>query len=465
MTTVLPDGVRVGWRAGQIEVLMLELEQNGKPGRFLAREDVMLIGSASQCHCVIRGLPPLAALIARYGDSWVVHNLQSTQVQLNRVDVHARHELGDNDELKIGTVVLTVFGLNAPATPLPRMAQQCRISLKDSGNDLTTHDLTFDALIGSAHLCDIVLARSSTSSDRHALLVPARGHWFLYNLLSRVGRRNGVDWKHRTQLAAGDKIDMGGVVIQVLSVNQPPLPKSHPTSPPAKASKPQPAAPRQVPAARPEPPRPTAPPAASPAFTLPGSAVDSNPQLDTSTIVDRRPHPPGFGPPGHVDLEALKTAQELYNNLKSQHNLHEPPDRGPMQIVRSIRDAYRQSRAEADFLAGHRVHALRQMKKLLEESPWNRSALIGLARMCDAGGFDHLCLHVMLLLHRIDPMDAFANRAIARIYRQMGRSDSRFLRKSQNHWRAVMAARPDERIALENTIRKIDAEISILDCF
>ena len=444
---------------------MLELEQIGKPGRYLARDDVMLIGSASQCQCVIRGLPPLAALIARYGESWVIHNLQSTQIQLNKVDVHARHEIGDNDELKIGNVVLTVSWLSASAIPLPRMTQQCRISVRDTGNDLTTHDLTFDSLIGAAHLCDVVLSRSATSADRHALLVPARGHWYLYNLLSRVGRRNGVDWKHRTQLAAGDKIDMGGVVIQVLSLNQPAPVKSVP----AKAaglktpvSPPPPAALRDRGALQ-EPRESSAPPPIPvPAF---GWAVDSNPQLDTATVADSRPLPPVFSPPGHIDMEALKTAQELYNNLKSQHNLYEPPEGGLMQIVRTIRDAYRQSRAEVDFLVGHRVHALRQMKKLLEESPWNRSAMIGLARMCDAGGFDHLCLHVMLLLHRMDPMDAFVNRAIARIYRQMGRTDSRFLRKSQNHWRAVMAVRPDEKIPLENTIRKIDAEISILDCF
>lgn len=477
---------------------MLTLEQCGKPGKFLASDNVMLIGSAPHCNCRVLGLPPLAAVVARYGGSWVIHNLQATQLQLNRVDVMARHEVGDGDQLQVGSIAFQVSEASGPAATLPRMPQQCRIAVAAPGMAPNAHDVTFDTLIGSSHLCDIVLPRSANSPDRHSLLVPARGHWYLYDLLGRVGRRNGKDWRTRVELEEGDRIEAKGVVIEILSVSAPTSSRFLPTassttdsaaSPPgffrrtffpprAPVTPPEPArksasavipsvapsaAPTPVPAPPPPPPLPSLP-----SFPLEPpyrSSVEGAPRGDTSAIVHSRPFADMASPPEHFDPDAFDLAQQLYGFIKSQHNLYRPPRRGLPHIVRAIRDARSQSRAEADFLAGRRVHALQQMKALLEESPWNRSALIGLARMCDAGGFDHLCLGVMLLLHRMAPEDPFANRAIARIYRQLGRGDSRFLRKAQNHWRAVLAVRPRERVPIEKTIRKIDAEIYVLDRF
>ena len=479
---------------------MLTLEQCGKPGKFLASDNVMLIGSAPHCNCRVLGLPPLAAVVARYGGSWLLHNLQATQLQLNRVDVMTRHEVGDGDQLQVGSIAFQVSEASGPAAALPRMSQQCRISVSAPGMAPNAHDLTFDTLIGSSHLCDIVLPRNANSPDRHSLLVPARGHWYLYDLLGRVGRHNGKDWRTRVELDGGDRIETKGVVIEVLSVSASTSSKFQPTAssttdsaasspgffrrnffpPRPPAAPPEPARksasgamPSVAPSAAPPPGPSSAAPAATPLPPLPSfpleppsrSSVETAPRGDTSAIVHSRPFADMASPPEHFDPDAFDLAQQVYGFLKSQHNLYRPPVRGLPHIVRVIRDAGRQSRAEAEFLAGRRVLGLQQMKALLEESPWSRSALIGLARMCDAGGFDHLCLGVMLLLHRMAPEDPFANRAIARIYRQLGRGDSRFLRKAQNHWRAVLAVRPREPLPIEKTIRKIDAEIYVLDRF
>ncbi len=110
------------------------------------------------------------------------------------------------------------------------MPQQCRISIAAPGMASSVHDLTFDTLIGSSHLCDIVLPRSANSPDRHSLLVPAGGHWYLYDLLGRVGRRNGKDWRTRVELEGGDRIEAKGVVIEVLSVSVPTSSRLLPTA-------------------------------------------------------------------------------------------------------------------------------------------------------------------------------------------------------------------------------------------
>ena len=420
---------------------------------------VLRIGSAESCQVRLPNVAPVTAVAVLGSTQWILYTLHEDPIRCNGVPVHNRCEAHVGDVWEIGPnrfqVDLTGEPEAARASAAP--APHCRM-IAEAGSHRLPVSCPEDALIGSAHDCDITLPAATGVAARHCLAAVSAGTWHLVDLTGIGGLRNGEPWSGLTELAHGDIVQLGPLRLS-LSLTPRAITQTilNPSS--RMGSEPPP---RNASAPKPEPPK---PPVSQPRAAPPGPVARPPVPSGPSRPAEPQPIPPAAHSAEAADASAphesqrfdwatRKLAQELYLYLRSTHAARAVPSTDLRTALRWLQTLREARRAEELFVRGEQETAIRELTRLLEADPWNRSLLLVFSRMCDASGFDDLCLHVLRLMQVIWPADEVVGRALARLCQHLGGTDPRYLKQSAQLWERI-SLRSQTPEAIQATVREL----------
>ena len=479
---------------------MIVLRTVGSPFQFEASGSLMLVGSAEYCHAQYRSLPPVAAAIACYEGTWVIHNLQAVSIQSNGIEIHGRSELHDQEVWQLGLVKFVVSLAKSPQTERPRSVRtpSCTLSLEglDAPEQLR---IATDTLVGTGHVCDVTASRGTGLAPRHCLITSFGQRWYVLDLTGRGGQRNGRNWKEICELKGEDRLSLGPLKM-VVSLpergrsTQPETKRERLSTSPSselarrenrRKTETQGSATGSLTSTS-QTPLKASVTAPSTGYSAGGSAAPSHRadsdhsghrdqaasisdqglrdtrefgqvSADTDPYMARTAEPSQSQPePFHQPARPL--VQAIYNQLKSRHTLHSSPKTTLPLLWQRWQTLSVSQEINRLFVEGQHERAIKLLVPLLEKDAWNRSLLLDFARMCDVMGLEDLCLYVLMLLHKLNREDVVVNRAIARLCRHLAVTDLRFYRRAAEHWRLVREACPAETIAIDQTLKDLDAE-------
>lgn len=129
------------------------------------------------------------------------------------------------------------------------------------------------------------------------------------------------------------------------------------------------------------------------------------------------------------------------------------------QLQRRIKVWYGIRKAEQTFLENRRIQAFENLQTLIMVFPFEKALLLTLARMCEHSGLQDQCLHVLRILNERTPNDHIVLRSLARITLFLSEREPAYARKSEAYWRKVQELCPDEKRAIDATIRGIQSRM------
>jgi hypothetical protein len=437
---------------------MLRLQSDTSTIPLATARRTVLIGSASYCQVRVPELPRVAAVAVRYTDYWMLHNLHDVPVRCNGLDVEHCMVVSDGDRWEVGPFTATVL-LENESTISPKAhdrGQLCTLTITDAQGSIE-YELRRDALIGHAPDCEILLPPQRRLKPKHCLLTCQGNRWHLIDLTGRGGIRKRIHWDEWIILNDGDEITLEPLRIAV-RLRLPPTRQRSPEAtidflggPPEDEPSPGGSWSSDAEGTR------ASPEGAPPLAKAPAIEPESPSRPETAAI-DVAPTQTAL--PVRDQRKVREVAQSTYNMVKSTHLLHARPKRSLGLLRLRLHSLIACRHVEDDFLGGNTERAFRAMAHLLERDAWNRSLLMTFARMCDAAGFDELCLYVLIRMHQLDPDDSVVNRSLARICGHLGvKTDSRFLGKSIEFWNLVCRQHPEEADAIQLTIDTLKSEL------
>ena len=181
------------------------------------------------------------------------------------------------------------------------------------------------------------------------------------------------------------------------------------------------------------------------------SSGGSQPPTDTP----QRPLPP----PGKagIDPELSVAATDVFRQLKALRMYHSEELQSGWSPIARFRNIQRLAKAEAEFVEGRQLAALNTIEELIASDPWNRQLILAFVRMCDVAGLHQLVLRTLGLLYRQNHDDVVVVKSMARVCFQLAGTDAQYFQVCIRYWRRVQELRPDERRAIESSIRSISA--------
>lgn len=314
-------------------------------------------------------------------------------------------------------------------------------------------------IIGNALYCDLTFDEPRLQ-PQHYLIANVGGTWFLHSLVDSGGHDG---WGGFYRVTNGEVFQVGRTQLKFhVRLRQPEAPAvpSPAVTAPEVAHKnatsgtatPAAAADSGIPVAggvdatgqR------SAEPAQAESVRVPAfvAGVSSKPNASVQTS-------PGPNSVGATDQVVLRAAQDVLNKIKAMHLRHRHQDGSLWGRIRRAKLWLALRSVESEFAANARIRAFHKLEGLLEQDPGDRTLLLTFVRMCDAAGFDDICFHALRLMALRDPDDRIVTRALARICTHLGRSEPTYLDKAVRYWRDALKQSPDERMAIESTIRGI----------
>ncbi len=419
-------------------------------------DGVMLIGSDRHCHCRLAEIPRVAAVLVRFDeDDWVLYDVRSSTLQLNGHAVSSGVALCDGDLLQLAQVRLRVLGMK----PLRRdrcghlSTSPCSVECTAADGATLSAELHESCLIGTAQICGLVFPPSSRLKTRQCLVVPHNHRWFLVNLTAGLCQHvGGRKWQWVSEVQDKDVVRLGHLRVSFrLNIAS----REVETDSGARNVDTDPAQAIFNPA--------TAASAVRGDFekksdeeSVSCPTADGTPEINVAG--PKVGVPPLEVAPIQIDDELVASAQDIFNTIKARQ-LVVPPTAGMFEkLSRGLRQAGELAGSETDFVEGRRLRALSRLKKLLSESPWNRSLLMSFARMCDIAGLLNLCLQTLNLVHRQLPKDVVVLKSMARVSLQLAKNEPRYYELSTRYWKRVQSLCPQEHHQITTTIRNISAE-------
>lgn len=340
-----------------------------------------------------------------------MHDLLACQVRCNEDDAPRCMPILRGQVWRIGPVEFEVTEATKPVAEPP--PPRCSLAIETGYGEPLRATLTSDFLIGTAELCDCQVSRDSKLASRHVLITPRGGEWCLHDLTGSGGTTNGSRWEQTWQLRHNDEIQIGGMKIRV---NCPE---------------------RDTAVMRKE--------------TQTGRDTDPGSFVRTSEI-ERV---------SAGDGKTRMLAQVIYNHVKQSRALSAPPAATWRLWWERCQHLRVLQRAEREVVEGYPDRGLEQIKSILDSDPWDRRVLLSFAQICDAFGWDELCLYTLTLLHRQKRDDHLVLRAMARLCRHFGESDPRCLSKSVDFWQQVAELCPSEAVEINRTIQTIQVDMHL----
>lgn len=389
-------------------------------------DQFLILGSAGHCQCLLSSAQQVEAVIVRYCEGWVIHELQGTGVKKNGVLVEQRAALEDGDTIELGGHALSVTGAGR-STPLddPVVNRPCWISLTLPGRTEERHMAKAHTLLGTSLLSDILLPDGPACKTKHCLVAVSENNWYVIDLTGDGGLHNQRHWQGIVRVVNADTVQLGEVIIRF---------EMHQSS--------------------------------CRELRRPGSSSSDTDQLQArDTDVEDNLLQPMLGRrKTHVDSMSdpvAELAQGLLDKVRALHAVTVQPVGNFSALIRRYLVVPKLAAAERKFMAGYKETALHLMNKLLEDDPWDPQLLLSFARMCDAGQMHLLCLRVLSILQNLDREDADVRKSMARVCLVLAEDDPRYFSLSIQCWEKAAEQVPAEAGAIQSLVRDLSARQAI----
>ncbi|MEJ7594113.1 MAG: FHA domain-containing protein [Planctomycetaceae bacterium] len=410
---------------------MLKLTSLRSGVQHTALDGRVVVGGAAFCHIRVAGCPPQTVLvIARYDQGWIAHDVQAQVVRKNGEEPAQSSLIRNGDLWQIGSdeFQCEVTDESPDSNLSTAVDSECRVTI--SGHQGLPISHRFEktvTIIGNALYCDLTFEEPRLQ-PQHYLIARVGGTWFLHSLIDSGGHdgRGGF-----FSVRNGEAVQVGRTQLEFHVVPRQEVPVAHRVNAPVQRT-------RQSAQAG---------PVMSPGAT---AGVGTNPNATVQISHDPNP---GV----RADPVVLRAAQDVLNKIKALHLRQQHRDSSLAGRIRRAKLWMALRSVESDFAANARIRAFNKLGRLLEQDSGDRTLLLTFVRMCDAAGFDDICFHALRLMSLRDPDDRMVTRALARICSHLGQSEPTYFDKAARYWRAVQKQSPDERAAIESTIRGIDA--------
>ncbi len=442
---------------------MLTLKSRRSGIRHLAHDGRIVVGGAAFCDLKVAGCPSQAVLvIACYDQGWMAHDVQAQEVKKNGQKPAQSILIENGDLWQIGSdeFLCSVTG-ESPDSGLP-VALESECLVKISGHQGLPICHRFEkavTIIGNALYCDVTFEEPRLQ-PQHYLIANVGGTWFLHSLVDSGGHDG---WGGFFRVTNGESFQVGHTQLEFqVTVKEP---KSAAVSPVVETPKSVPAAAAvtfKVPEADESDaigrsiadiariPSADAEAGLREAAQMAGSVANVGTDPNAFVQTSHDPHPGGG-----QDPVVLRTAQDILNKIKALHLRQGHQDSSLSGRIRRARLWWELRSVESEFAANARIRAFNKLGTLLEQDPEDRTLLLTFVRMCDVAGFDNICFHALRLMALRDPNDRVVTRALARICSHLGQSEPTYFAKAVRYWRDAQKQSPEERPAIESTIRDI----------